>query len=81
MMGGRGFNLPAYIGCNQAALEGGKHSWYAWAPCWLRSVPMYPYWSSLHERVGAEMFTWGVIATFALLPVLLTSQRDKDRLQ
>lgn len=31
--------------------------------------------------MGAELFTRGVIATFALLPVSLTSQRDKDRLQ
>lgn len=42
---------------------------------------MGPYWSSVCEHVGAELFTRGVIATFALLPVSLTSQRDKDRLQ
>lgn len=29
--------------------------------------------------VRAELFTGGMIATFALLPVWLTSHRDKDR--
>lgn len=31
------------------------------------------------QHVGAELFAGGMIATFSLLPVLLTSQRDKDR--
>lgn len=37
--------------------------------------------SLVHESVCAELFTVGVIATFALLPVWLTSQKNKARLQ